>query len=377
MKIDFEHFKKNLPEHVLDVLSELFNKSFEPSIIGGITRDYLLDQSIGDDFDICIRPLKSTDQISEITTYLLDKYEKSEQKNYGVIDLGNGVEISFPRIEKYNNEVGHSNFEVEFIQDLDYSNDVLRRDFTLNAISFTFKDNDFILNDPLGGVDDIKNRILRVCSYQNFVKDPVRFLRAIRFHILLDFEFETNSEEIIKNMQLALTPHYLRYEAKKSLRPLTFLLMINFYQEEYLTIDFEDKNDEILDYENYLFNLDLYEHFRHAYFLSKELRVKILETFGLKTAHVWNIPFHNIDIFELAKLDLEHFPKLSYINDLLKFFDNATKIDNKLLSYFQFIHPLGPQAFINFQSASVTVPKQIEPSLRRYFIFREKLKEIL
>lgn len=377
MEINFKHFKENLPQYVIDVFDFCLENDFEPSLIGGIPRDYLIKNIIGNDFDVCIRPLTSIDQILPFQRKLLEKYPQATEKKYGVIDLGNNVEISFPRREIFNGDINHSNFEIEYLQDLDYAEDILRRDFSLNAISFTFRHNQFVLNDPLGGVIDIKNRILRACSYQQFVKDPVRFLRAIRFHILLDFEFESNTEEIIKNMQLDFSPHYLRYEAKKSKRPLTFLLMIDYFQEGFLGLNFEDKNDDILEYENYLYQNDLYEHLRHAYFLSRKTRQEILKKFGLKNSQIWEIPFANIDLFELKQLDLEHFPKLSYIGDLLKFFENAANFDSKVLTYFQFIKPVAPIIFHDYKKCQVTVPKDIEPKLRSFFIFREKLKEIL
>lgn len=377
MKIDFKHFQENLPAHVNELLALCIDNDIEPSIIGGIPRDYILNQSIGSDFDICIRPLKSIDQRESFNKILLDKYKDADEKKFGVIDLGNGIEISYPRIEIFNGDIDHSNFEVEFIQDLDYAKDVLRRDFTLNAISFTYKNNVFNLNDPLGGVNDIHTNVLRACSYQNFVKDPVRFLRAIRFHILLDFEFETNTEEVIKNMHLKFSAHYLKYEAKKSKRPITFLLMIDYFQGNYLSIDFEDMNDEILDYENNIVLDDLHEHIRHLYFLSVPTRRNILMLLELKSTQIWNIPFANIDLFELKKLDLEHFPKLSYIQDLIKFLENAHMMDKKILTYFNFINPVSPQFYQDYSMLQIAIPQGVQANMRSFYILKEKLKESL
>ena len=64
--------------------------------------------------------------------------------------------------------------------------DLLRRDFTLNAMA---EDEDGNIIDPFGGQEDLKNRILKtplVC-YKTFDDDPLRILRAVRFSIVKGF----------------------------------------------------------------------------------------------------------------------------------------------------------------------------------------------
>ena len=63
--------------------------------------------------------------------------------------------------------------------------DIQRRDFTINAIAM-LPDGD--LYDPLGGVSDLQDRILRPCSPDSLLNDPVRTIRAVRF--LLDFDLK-------------------------------------------------------------------------------------------------------------------------------------------------------------------------------------------
>ncbi len=63
--------------------------------------------------------------------------------------------------------------------------DIQRRDFTVNAIALLpYGD----LYDPLGGMADLESRVLRPCSPDSLLNDPVRTLRAVRF--LLDFELK-------------------------------------------------------------------------------------------------------------------------------------------------------------------------------------------
>lgn len=60
----------------------------------------------------------------------------------------------------------------------DLDEDLLRRDFTVNAMAMTLSGD---LIDPLGGKEDLKHRILRTCSSGSFAGDPLRVFRAFRF----------------------------------------------------------------------------------------------------------------------------------------------------------------------------------------------------
>lgn len=56
--------------------------------------------------------------------------------------------------------------------------DIRRRDFTINAIAML---PDGRLFDLLGGMDDLEQRVLRLCSPDSLYNDPVRTIRAVRF----------------------------------------------------------------------------------------------------------------------------------------------------------------------------------------------------
>ena len=69
--------------------------------------------------------------------------------------------------------------------------DLSRRDFTMNAIA---EDENGHLIDPFGGVNDIRNKIIRcVGSVDRLKEDALRLLRAIRFLITLS-DFSLNKE---------------------------------------------------------------------------------------------------------------------------------------------------------------------------------------
>lgn len=60
--------------------------------------------------------------------------------------------------------------------------DLLRRDFTVNSMART---SEGVIIDPFGGIEDLLNRVLRTPkdSTTSFSDDPLRIIRALRFHI--------------------------------------------------------------------------------------------------------------------------------------------------------------------------------------------------
>ena len=80
--------------------------------------------------------------------------------------------------------------------------DLVRRDFTINALAVavdpgrgTLK-KPFTVIDPSDGIRDIQQGIVRVTSATVFDKDPLRLLRAYRFKATLGFVLERKTEEL-------------------------------------------------------------------------------------------------------------------------------------------------------------------------------------
>lgn len=72
---------------------------------------------------------------------------------------------------------GYHGFTFDCSPDVTIEDDLRRRDLTINAIA---EDEGGKLIDPWGGLDDIRNRVLRHVSAA-FIEDPVRILRVARF----------------------------------------------------------------------------------------------------------------------------------------------------------------------------------------------------
>lgn len=77
--------------------------------------------------------------------------------------------------------------ELWSLDTLSPAEDLLRRDFTCNALGWELPDGPLV--DLTGGLEDLRARRLRAISRANLVDDPVRLLRAPRFLAQLpDFE---------------------------------------------------------------------------------------------------------------------------------------------------------------------------------------------
>ncbi|WP_439240760.1 multifunctional CCA addition/repair protein [Lonepinella sp. BR2474] len=72
---------------------------------------------------------------------------------------------------------GYTGFICDFSPEITLEQDLIRRDLTINAIA---QDEQGQLHDPFGGIQDIKQRILRHIS-PAFAEDPLRVLRVARF----------------------------------------------------------------------------------------------------------------------------------------------------------------------------------------------------
>ncbi|MGP0128312.1 MAG: CCA tRNA nucleotidyltransferase [cyanobacterium endosymbiont of Rhopalodia musculus] len=76
--------------------------------------------------------------------------------------------------------------------------DLKRRDFTINAIAYNFHEQKLI--DPLHGLQDLKQGILKMVSPKNLKDDPLRLLRAYRQSTQLGFTIEYETKKTIRKL---------------------------------------------------------------------------------------------------------------------------------------------------------------------------------
>lgn len=87
-----------------------------------------------------------------------------------------GEEYALARTERKTG-AGYHGFECNSSPDITLEEDLRRRDLTINAMA---EDEDGLLIDPYGGLDDLRNGVLRHIS-PAFAEDPLRVLRVARF----------------------------------------------------------------------------------------------------------------------------------------------------------------------------------------------------
>lgn len=92
--------------------------------------------------------------------------------------------------------------------------DVMRRDFTINALAKSTLTGE--ITDYTGGVEDIKNKILRVLHDNSFIDDPTRILRALKFSVRFNFKLDEHTkklqEEYLANINYDMSYKRLKKE---------------------------------------------------------------------------------------------------------------------------------------------------------------------
>lgn len=166
-------------------------------IVGGAVRDTLLGVTDGGVKDIDVEVFGVDPGTLEAllrTRFRVDQTGKS----FAVFKIG-GVEIdiSVPRRERKTG-AGHRDFEVTADPTMTVEQAALRRDFTVNAISWDPLTGDII--DPVGGVADLTARRLHVVS-PAFDEDPLRVLRGAQF--IARFRLTATLDTLTRSRNLA------------------------------------------------------------------------------------------------------------------------------------------------------------------------------
>ncbi len=133
-------------------------------------------------------------------------------------------DIALPRREQSTGP-GHREFAVEYDPDIPVEQDLGRRDFTVNAMALQIKKSEgrrqnLELTDPCGGVEDIRNKLIRMVSPNAFAEDPLRMMRACQFAARLQFSVEEKTFKAVKkNAKLISTvsPERVQQELNKLL----------------------------------------------------------------------------------------------------------------------------------------------------------------
>ncbi|HYS56416.1 MAG TPA: hypothetical protein VER58_21870 [Thermoanaerobaculia bacterium] len=89
------------------------------------------------------------------------------------------------------------------VYDFSRKTDRGRRDFTINAIAMDLTSGE--LSDPFQGQEDIRRRVVRMISPQNFDDDPLRMLRGVRLAVRFDFTIDDATVAAIRRRSGRIT----------------------------------------------------------------------------------------------------------------------------------------------------------------------------
>ena len=178
--------KINLPEKVSRIIHTLQANGYEAYAVGGCVRDSILGRE-PDDWDI-------TTSATPLETKALFARTFDTGIEHGTITVlidKDAFEVTTYRVDGKYEDSRHPS-EVTFTRCL--QEDLLRRDFTINAMAYNDEEG---LVDIFGGIEDLNNKTIRCVgnAEARFGEDALRILRAVRFAAQLGFEIEEETRE--------------------------------------------------------------------------------------------------------------------------------------------------------------------------------------
>ena len=189
--------RQHISENALKVLYRLNKHGFDAYLVGGGVRDLLL-QNRPKDFDVVTNA--KPEEVRRIfrNCRLIARPFRLAHVYFGY-DI---IEVATFRGKALEANEDHMHSEEGMIlRDNVYGTieeDVLRRDFTINALYYNIAD--FSIVDYVNGMDDLKAKRLKMIGdpQQRFREDPVRMLRAIRFASKTKFKLTHELKQAIR-----------------------------------------------------------------------------------------------------------------------------------------------------------------------------------
>ena len=180
-----------LPEvftQALPVLNEINKNGFEAYFVGGCVRDLILGRHI---HDVDIATSAYPEEIKNIFKKTIDT--GIQHGTVTVLNNGESYEITTFRTES-----GYQDYRrpdhVTFVQNL--SEDLKRRDFTINALAMDVEGN---VIDHFDGLNDLNQQIIKAVgkAENRFHEDALRMMRAVRFMSQLEFKLDPLTRQAI------------------------------------------------------------------------------------------------------------------------------------------------------------------------------------
>jgi tRNA nucleotidyltransferase (CCA-adding enzyme) len=321
--------------------------------VGGSVRDKILGLEVND-FDYLV--------IGSTPEEMIKLGFQQVGKDFPVFLDKTGDEYALARTDTKNG-IGYAGFSCSFGPDVSIEDDLMRRDFTMNAIA---EDNNGNITDPYNGVSDIKNKKIKHVSLA-FKEDPLRVLRAARFMSRLSsigFTIDESTMSMMKDMSLSgelgnLKPERVWKEMSRSIvesNPFQFLKTLDdcdamesvfpeiygYYKKNQSGISFGLDNISLLtkDYDivmtSILFSLlkneelatsyHVVDNFCDKFKLSSELRYLSRKTFELQEGFINILKMSPSKVFEFIS-SLDGIRKPERISNFVSVINSNKKTD--------------------------------------------------
>ncbi len=209
--------------------------------IGGVVRDELLGRKsldvdityVGNAIEYCSKIAPALLEVIQenpdfgtvrVKVYHLPNFSHSPSDNGEILpshnEKGHGIEVDFAstRSESYPHK-GH----LPVIEKIGCSlkEDAMRRDFTINALAKNTLTGEIV--DYTGGLEDLRNKKLRVLHDESFIDDPTRIIRGLKFSVRFGFELDEHTrklqDEYLSNVNYDMSYKRVKKELKETFNP--------------------------------------------------------------------------------------------------------------------------------------------------------------
>jgi tRNA nucleotidyltransferase (CCA-adding enzyme) len=179
---------------IADAVGRIGDRADGVYLVGGTVRDILLGE---ESFDVDIAVEGDAIAFAYALARALDG-RATPHRRFGtaVVSYGDGerADVVTTRTEFYDAPGALPTVERAGLRE-----DLLRRDFTINAMAASLMPGDLgRLVDPSGGRADLGARVLRVLHNLSFIDDPTRIFRGIRYEARHGFRFEEHTARLLR-----------------------------------------------------------------------------------------------------------------------------------------------------------------------------------
>ncbi|HEY58750.1 MAG TPA: CCA tRNA nucleotidyltransferase [Anaerolineae bacterium] len=166
-------------------------------LVGGAVRDWLRHRPVHD-WDFAI-PQGAVSFARRVARTLKGAFVLLDEK-HGVarVILPAPSAPEHPAAQRRRTVLDFTDFRGPTLED-----DLRLRDFTLNAMALNLRHPQRLL-DPLGGLQDLKNGLLRACHPDAFQNDPIRIWRGVRLAAAYGWRIEPSTREAMRRAAASL-----------------------------------------------------------------------------------------------------------------------------------------------------------------------------